>query len=197
MADWYGTHLYLQPASACISLVVNYKTPWTTRSPAKPQPEAEDQSVALWQEKHCWVELLSQCLSSWLKWLSLSDNVLLNSISCIIQSLSSTVKQQCVTLSSLLAVVVCPHLQYCSPELKLFSVISVRGLSLPRQMLNNRAYNITTARCEMLLNPSIMSVLFIWRGKEKEGVIWHVIHFHQRLLRILLLLRTTVFRSPE
>ena len=177
--------------------MVNYKTPWTTRSPAKPQPEAEDQSVAIRQEKHCWVELLSQCLSSWLKWLFPSDNILLNSItSCIIRFLSSTVKQRCVTLSSLLAVIVYPHLQYCSPELKLFSVISVRGLSLPRETLNYRAH-ITTARCKMLLNPSITSMLFICRGKEKEEVIWHVIHFHQRLLRILLLLRTTVFRSPE
>lgn len=52
---------------------------------------------------------------------------------CIIQSLLSRVKQQRVTLSILLAVVVYPLLQFCSPELKLFNVISVYGLSLQKE----------------------------------------------------------------
>lgn len=185
LSTWQ-THRVL--VGTCSQLRLNYKTSWTTRNPAKPQPE--DWSAAVWQENYCWVELLPQCLSWWLKWPSLSGSILLNCISCTTQPANHSGMPL-----GILALAVFSQLQYCSPGL--FSVISVGGLSFPREIVNNRAQHITTGRYEMLLNPSITRVLFLWRGKEREEVIRLVIHFHQRLLRILLLLMSTVFRSPE
>lgn len=185
LSTWQ-THRVL--VGTCSQLRLNYKTSWTTRNPAKPQPE--DWSAAVWQENYCWVELLPQCLSWWLKWPSLSGSILLNCISCTTQPANHSGMPL-----GILALAVFSQLQYCSPGL--FSVISVGGLSFPREIVNNRAQCITTGRYEMLLNPSITRVLFLWRGKEREEVIRLVIHFHQRLLRILLLLMSTVFRSPE
>lgn len=59
------------------------------------------------------------------------------------------------------------------------SVLSVRGLSSLRETLKNKAHTVFTVRCEMFLNPSITSTLFMWRGKEKEEVPPNVIHLSE------------------
>lgn len=129
LSTWQ-THRVL--VGTCSQLRLNYKTSWTTRNPAKPQPE--DWSAAVWQENYCWVELLPQCLSWWLKWPSLSGSILLNCISCTTQPANHSGMPL-----GILALAVFSQLQYCSPGL--FSVISVGGLSFPREIVNNRAHH--------------------------------------------------------